>query len=70
MLVSPSDISTGEYFTVHDMFHELAKTIAGSDCVKIEKSITRNIFLNTFDIFASSHTVKYCSQRRFWSLKT
>lgn len=43
MLVSPSDISTGEYFTVHDMFHELAKTIAGSDCVKIEKSITEHL---------------------------
>lgn len=43
MLVSPSDISTGEYFTVHDMFHELAKTIAGSDCVKIEKSIMEHL---------------------------
>uniref|UniRef100_A0A0D3HPZ2 Uncharacterized protein n=1 Tax=Oryza barthii TaxID=65489 RepID=A0A0D3HPZ2_9ORYZ len=40
---APSDISTGEYFTVHDMFHELAKTIAGSDCVKIEKSITEHL---------------------------
>uniref|UniRef100_A0A0D9XVC2 Uncharacterized protein n=1 Tax=Leersia perrieri TaxID=77586 RepID=A0A0D9XVC2_9ORYZ len=40
---APSDISTGEYFTVHDMFHELAMTIAGSDCVKIEKSITERL---------------------------
>ncbi|XP_006663666.2 putative disease resistance protein RGA1 [Oryza brachyantha] len=34
-----SDISSGEYFTVHDMFHELAVTIAGSDCVRIDRGI-------------------------------
>lgn len=34
-----SDIDSGEYFTVHDLLHDLVEAVAGSDCVRISRGI-------------------------------
>jgi hypothetical protein len=38
-----SDIDSGEYFTVHDLLHDLAESVPGSDCVRINRGVIRQI---------------------------
>ena len=38
-----SDFDSGEYFTVHDLLHDLAESVAGSDCVRINRGVIGQI---------------------------
>ncbi|XP_039803714.1 putative disease resistance protein RGA3 [Panicum virgatum] len=38
-----SDFSSGEYFTVHDLLHDLTEAVAGSDCVRIKRGAVGKI---------------------------
>jgi hypothetical protein len=38
-----SDISSGQFFTVHDLLHDLAEAVAGSECVRISRGIVGRI---------------------------
>ncbi|CAM0902070.1 unnamed protein product [Alopecurus aequalis] len=40
---SSSDINSGEYFTIHDLLHDLAEVVAGIDCVRISRAIVGRI---------------------------
>ncbi|TVU23964.1 hypothetical protein EJB05_26356, partial [Eragrostis curvula] len=59
------DTNGEEYFTIHDLMHDLAERVAGGDCFRIEKGMeariprdVRHLFIESYDIEVFEHILK------------
>ncbi|KAL6908216.1 hypothetical protein ACP4OV_002386 [Aristida adscensionis] len=60
--------SRTEYFTIHDLMHDLAKRVTGSDCFRAEKGMTGQIPLGVHHLFFHSNSYSVIMEQLF-SLK-